>query len=389
VLTPQGHLRLVADNESPALHPDVAERLAAAFERGAGHGLLALGGREAGALLPPVFAYWRDFAARYITELCATAADASSAVAPLDVVTIESLIVDAPPMRGTEYLTASTLIALWEELHIAFQEVRAESKLDLQALLKRWNPAWNLVGRVHFNLAENRKDASMPFAFLATYTAGLSAQGKVRHQPLSAALTEFAGARKKVQLLSLLLPVQRAAEECPWLRAMVDTGEIYQPLRWSADEALRLLHDVPKLEMSGIVLRMPGNWQAGRPPRPRVTAIVGASKPSTLGMEALLDLRKAVTHEGDPLTPPEIEQLLSGVEGLRLIRGRWVEVDAKRLRRVLSRFETIQQASMHSGVPFAEAMRLASGATVDEMAEAADAEWSGVIAGDWLADTLR
>jgi hypothetical protein len=45
--------------------------LAAAFERGSGHGLLLLGADEVGAALPPVLSYWREFGARYVTALCA------------------------------------------------------------------------------------------------------------------------------------------------------------------------------------------------------------------------------------------------------------------------------------------------------------------------------
>jgi hypothetical protein len=67
----------------------------------------------------------------------------------------------------------------------------------VQDFLKRRNPAWNLVGRVHFNLAENRKDADAPFAFLATYTTRLSAQAKAQHLPLGQALREYAGAANK------------------------------------------------------------------------------------------------------------------------------------------------------------------------------------------------
>jgi hypothetical protein len=89
------------------------------------------------------------------------------------------------------------------------------------------------VGRVHFNVAENRKDPDAPFAFLATYTTRLSAQAKAQHLPLGQALREYAGAANKERLLSLLVPVQRAAEACPWLKAMVDAGEIFHPLRWS------------------------------------------------------------------------------------------------------------------------------------------------------------
>ena len=389
-LTPQSRLRLVSDGESPPLAPELAKRLAAAFDRGAGHGLLQLGAREVGSALPPVLAYWREFAARYVTALCATPEDAQIAVPPLDAPTIESLVSDAPPMRGAEYLSSDVLTDLWAQVDAAAREELIESRLGLAELLGRWHPAWNLVGRVHFNLAENRKDAEAPFAFLATYTTRLSAHGKAQHQPLSAALAEFSGARKKPQLLSLLLPVQRAAEQCEWLREMVEAGEIYHPLRWTPDDALRVLRDVPRLEASGIVVRMPGTWQAGRPPRPRITAVVGTAQPSVLGLDAMLDFQMAVTLDGERLSPAEIAALLKGAEGLQLIRGRWVEVNAKTLGWLMERFRTVERLATENGLPFGEAMRLIAGASLEGNLEAdGGAGWSEVIAGDWLAETLR
>ena len=65
------------------------------------------------------------------------------------------------------------------------------AKLSVQEFLKGRHPAWNLVGRVHFNLAENRKDEDAPFAFLATYTTRLSAEAKAQHLPLGKALQEY------------------------------------------------------------------------------------------------------------------------------------------------------------------------------------------------------
>ena len=50
-----------------------------------------------------------------------------------------------------------------------------------------------------------------------------------QHLPLGQALREYAGAANKEKLLSLLLPVQRAAERCAWLKQMVDAGEILHP----------------------------------------------------------------------------------------------------------------------------------------------------------------
>ena len=54
--------------------------------------------------------------------------------------------------------------------------------------LKVINPLWHLLGRVTFHLAENKRDASRPFAFLATYTHRLSRQDRLQHLPLAEAL---------------------------------------------------------------------------------------------------------------------------------------------------------------------------------------------------------
>ena len=82
----------------------------------------------------------------------------------------------------------------WTEIAAAFRAELAESKVSAQEFLQGKSPAWHLVGRVHFNLAENRKDNDAPFAFLATYTTQLSKHAKAQHVPLGRALSEYAGA---------------------------------------------------------------------------------------------------------------------------------------------------------------------------------------------------
>ncbi len=70
VLTPHGRLALAHEEDAPALAPDVCNRLQESFARGHGHGLLRLGGAEMRTVLPPLFVYWREFAARYVTAVC-------------------------------------------------------------------------------------------------------------------------------------------------------------------------------------------------------------------------------------------------------------------------------------------------------------------------------
>jgi len=391
-LTPHGRLHFAESEDAPELAPDLARRLGGAFARGAGFGLLQLGAREVAETLPAAFAYWREFAARFVAALCTrTGADDRPAAAPdPPAAELAELSLSPPEMTGAEYITPDVLGALWRELGIAFAEEMSASGLPLQQFLKSLNPAWNLVGRVHFNLAENRRDEEAPFAFLATYTTRLSAQAKAQHLPLGQALKEYAGNANNERLLSLLMPVQRAAERCAWLRSMVDAHEIFHPIRWTPAEAFRFLQDVRELEAAGVVVRMPAVWRSGRPARPRVTATVGGGPPSGLGTDALLDFAVEVILDGERLTQDEINELLAQTDGLALIRGRWVEVDREKLARTVEQFRKFEQLAARRGITFAEAMRMMAGADVAGDGPAAgDPEWAGAVAGPWLAETLR
>jgi len=393
-LTPHGRLVAAPAEDVATVDPALARRLGKAFGRGVGYGLLRLGAAEVGQVLPAVLSWWREFGTLYVTAVCALP-DADDCggrlrVPPPPNEQLDAIALAAPPMPGGEYLTADVLRSLWSELEVAFRDELSEAGGSVQDLLRGLNPAWNLVGRVHFNLAENRRDEAAPFAFLATYTTRLSGHAKAQHTPLGQALREYAGAANRHRLLSLLLPVQRAAESCDWLRDMVEAGEIFHPLRWSAGEAWRLLRDVSLLDRAGVVVRMPANWSAGRPPRPRVTATVGGRVPSVLGLEALLDFQVGITLEGEALTRREIEELLARTEGLALVRGRWVEVDHARLERTLGRMRAVEKLAGRDGLPFAAAMQLLAGTDVAaaEGRDGLDPEWAGAVAGPWLAEIL-
>ena len=393
VLTPHGVLSLKPSGEAVSDPAHIA-RIEKSFVRGAGHGLLSLGADEVGTALPPVLSYWRELGSRYVTALCTLPGvgegRAKSAVPVPAEDELNRMAAAVPPMMGAEYLTASVLANLWGEIDSAFDSELAEAKLPVQEFLKTRHPAWNLVGRVHFNLAENRKDEEAPFAFLATYTTKLSAAAKAQHLPLGKALQEYSGASNRGRLLSLLMPVQRAAEQCGWLKTMVDAGEIFHPLRWRPQQVLQFLRDAPALESAGVVVRMPASWRMNRPARPQVKATVGGSAPAQLGLDALLDFRMEVTLDGETLSAAEIKHLLAQSDGLVLIRGKWVEIDRERLSRTLDQFEAIERRAAADGLSFGEAMRLLAGAGIsgDAGAAQADMDWSQTVAGPWLARTL-
>jgi len=219
-LTPHGHLIADTGDGGP---------LVEAFVRGAGYGLLRLGAGTT-RVLSPDLAWWRNFSRRAISALCH---QASTNVSPPEA-ELAALVPTVPMMKGAEYVTADVLSRLWQEIVAA---VAKEAGPDLPGFLSALNPAWNTIGRVHFNLAENRGDPDFPFAFMASYTTELAASGQARHVPLGQALHDYAEDHSR--LLNLLLPVSRASQSCPWLKEMVEGREIYHPLRWKPANAAR------------------------------------------------------------------------------------------------------------------------------------------------------
>jgi non-specific serine/threonine protein kinase len=393
VLTPHRTLRLEWRAAEFSLDDDVAGRLEAAFARGGGHGLLQLGAAEAGSRLSPELAFWRAFAMRFVAAVCASeerdTGGAPRVSEPAED-ELSALVDEAPPMRGGEYLDVACLASMWGSLQRTFTVELGESGLPIQAFLQSRDSRWRLVGRVHLNLAENRKDADRPFAFLATYASSLAAHGALRHLGLGHALREYAGAGAKSELLKLLEPVNRASESCAWLKEIVDSGEIFHPLRWTPKEAMRLLADVETLERAGVVVRMPASWRMNRPSRPSVEAKVGSKAPSFVGAQSMLDFQVEVSLDGETLTREEIERLVASTDGLAMLRGRWVEVDHERLKAELDRLGAIERLAHREGVSFGQAMRLLAGAEIGGGGadRTADASWGRVTAGTWLAETL-
>jgi len=372
-----------------------AQRILDAFDNGRGPGVLRLGTAELGQNLPPSLSYWREFGRCLVTKVCGTVdpTDPTSFVIPAPTSDdLDSFVGSVPPMRGAELITAALLGKLWSDVGEALAGEASKFKGGIQAYLRKQNPVWNVVGRVCFHLAENKRDPQFPFAFIATYADRMSQHAKPRHLPLGRALSSYAGAKNRKKLLALLSPLSRAAEHSDFIRDLVDSGDIYHPLSWTPREAHRFLCEIAVYEQAGLVVRMPDWWSGGNRPRPRVSVEVGGKAPSKLGMKALLDFDVRLTLGGERMTKTEIEELLAAGEGLVLIKGKWVEVDREKLMGVLDQWHDVQRKAQAGGVSFGEAMRLLAGAQLDD-AEAGYGEdpqslWSEVIAGKWLSSKL-
>ncbi|MEJ2612790.1 MAG: DEAD/DEAH box helicase [Candidatus Thiodiazotropha sp.] len=309
-------------------------------------------------------------------------------IEPLTAAETTPLLMSAPPMRGAEYLSAPVLQEIRSLLdHWVCEQIRSHGGLD--ALLAKKAPQWHQVGRVCFHLAENKNDPDFPFAFMATYVPELSAQGRIRHQPLNRALQEYAGAKNRKALIRLLSPIQLAAESSPAIKELVDSGDIYHPLAWSPGEAYNFLKETPHYERCGVIVRLPDWWKKRSRPRAKIT--IGEKKKKNFNTDSLLDFKLQIALGDETLSKTELKKLMDAENGLAFMKGQWIEVDQEKLDEALAHWKMVEAATTNGELSFAQGMRLLAGAPADLKEDTQDAsrEWSFVQPGKWLASELE
>ncbi len=354
-------------------------------------GLVALAAASVPHHVEASVLYWRDISAEFVRSLCHVPESESFTQNSIESPTAGVLaewVLNAPPMQGAEYISPEVLFSIWQRL-LAWSVEQARECGGLTVFLDTYAPKWSRVGRVTLHLAENKGDAEYPFAFMATYAAGLTRSGKVSRLPLGRALREYAGARKKSELLRLLSPLNAAAKRSALIEELVDAGDVFHPLAWTPAEAYAFLKEIPLYEECGLLAQLPNWWR--KRARPSVSVTLDSKKGAALGKNALLDFSMSLALGGEALSPEEAKALLSGTEGLVLLRGEWVEVDSEKLNEALAHWQKIEQQVGDDGISFIEGMRLLAGASSDLKADAALDEhvsWSLVEAGEGLRDAL-
>jgi superfamily II DNA or RNA helicase len=381
VITPEGILTLEGQPDSA-----LERQLAATGSTGALLCLLAAGLHT--AELDPPLRWLREWARQFFTRLCQTK-DAASVSVP-SVEERVAFMAASPPFAGVEYLTPEVLERWW--LGLADHITQAATN-GIEAWLREECPAWHVVGRVTFHLAENKTDTQRPFAFLATFTEKLSAIGQPQHLPLARALQLYSGQKDQTALNALLEPVRMAAEKSKLLREWLEKRRLFQPMAMSPQEAFRVLRETAVFQESGIVMKLPDWWRSGKGPRPAVSVTIDAPKKTSLHAGTLLSFKMAASLEGEPLTDAEWEKLLSADTGLVSLRGKWIEVDGAQLQQVMEHWKKVQNATGEGGIGFLDGMRLLAGFDPRQLAAEEEStemvhDWSDIVAGKNLAQLL-
>lgn len=266
---------------------------------------------------------------------------------------IKSLTAKAPYIIGMEYLDEVWLFAFWKRLNTAFSECIGHYSGSAEEFFASYNSNINLAGRIYFHLVEN-KNEDFPFAFMATYSVEAGGGKKSKHLPLKNALIDYD--IKSNKMLELLSTVNRASVKSHFVSELVESGEIFYPINLTSTEAYTFLKEVPIYEESGILCRIP-NWWKYRSNSVGIRINIGDKIPAHLGYDAIMDFDAAISLGGETITPEEIKRLLGEAEGLAFLKGKWIEVDHKKLSEVLKAYEEAKKLMGKSDLNLIDAMR--------------------------------
>ncbi|MFH1982505.1 MAG: DEAD/DEAH box helicase [Pseudomonadota bacterium] len=356
------------------------------FSEKTGSWLLFLGFTDSGVPLSDSLNFWRCFAGDFTARLIRhpdLETLRENIDLPLEPDDIDRHLDQAPLMTGSDYLGTAILHGVWQTLLADFRARIAVHEGTVAGFIQSFRPDVHLVGRIYFHLVENKK-ADAPFAFLATYSTRLNATGESKHVPLKYALKEYEGRPEK--LLELLTTVYRAAGASALMQKMLESGEIFHPLAWSAGQAFRFLKDIPVFEKAGILCRIPDWWRRGGA-RVRLSLQFGEARPSQLGLDAVLDFRPTLFLDDTSISAAEAEKLLATSEGLAFIKNKWVVVDVQKLEKTLAAYEKASKMAGEEGIGLGDALRfqLQPEKFFDLGDSGADI---GVTNGQWLASVI-
>jgi SNF2 family DNA or RNA helicase len=367
-----------------------------AFAKGFGHGLLFLNTdnylnehlAEEESLV-----YWREFSRLYLSLFVTIpnldTIDILKIKIELPTDELNRFITTAPLMKGAEYIDKECLSYIWQQIEEILKTEIQESGSSISKFFTARYPGWNLLGKICFHLAENKNSPATPFAFLVTYAHQIDNEGRTKHLPLGRALKEYSESNQNNMLLKLLEPIYNASLTSELIKKLLDSGDIYHPLAWTAEDAYLFLKDTALFEQAGIAIKIPNWWKAKHANKPTIKIHIGEEVPSKLGFDGLLDFKAYLSLNDEPLTEEEMRDLMLRSENLVFFKGQWVEVDKEKLEHLLAEWKNVSKQAQEGGITFADSMRLMSGISHGSDQDQYIHVQERVVSGKWLKDILE
>ena len=243
----------------------------------------------------------------------------------------ESLLIRVPYTPGSENITEDWLSSFWEEILKVYNRETGEYQGTVASYISNKNNDLAVADRIYFHLVENQ-DEQYPFAFLATYSAPKKQGRKTFHTPLEYALEQYRDDTEK--LIELLATVIKASKESRLISGLMETGEFFKAIGFTAEEAKTFLMEVPLYEKCGIVCRIP-NWWKKKGNGLDSGFVIDDGAKNSVGLNSLITFKPVVFLNGQILTKDQVLSLLKAPEGLFRFKGQWVNIKHEHIEELL------------------------------------------------------
>lgn len=206
-------------------------------------------------------------------------------------------------------------------------------------------------GQIFLHLAESKR-AQYPFAFMASYTE--LENGHVQHYALAHALEKYK--HDQAYILQLISSLSTLEKESSLISKLLNTGELFQPVYFSDEEANQFLHELELYERVGIRAKVPRWWaRVHQPAKVQLKVETGAA----FSKDKLLSFRPEIEYNGITVSPDELEEFLRMSEGLHAFKGTWIEVDHKRITELLAKANDLHEQT-RGGLSLLDSLQLAT-----------------------------
>ncbi len=271
----------------------------------------------------------------------------------LELKEIERLILKCPYLNGVQFLNIKWMKNVIKNLHMVFVNKIEHFEGSIEEYFTTFNPQLHVVGRVFFHMVES-ESKDYPFTFLATYSTDITSNGQSKHLPLKNALMEYG--EKSEKLAKLLSTVNIAAKKSELINSLILTNDIFNSVNLTAEQAYTFLREVYIYEESGILCRIP-NWWKNKVSSSKISITVGNDIPSHLDFNTIVNFDISLSLRGEPITVDELKRLISEMEGLIYIKGKWIEVNHEKLQETLKAYEQAQILSKQKNMNIIEALK--------------------------------
>ncbi|GEM_PF-3172743 len=166
-----------------------------------------------------------------------------------------------------------------------YSDLRKYANRSSGSLLKlmREKKFSTVVDQLHFFLSDVPDNPDYPFAFLAM----VPVKNKTGVQWLSIAKALKKQRSSYYGRSTLEKRLDQAAAESEFIKRLIQTRLILQPLRLTDDEALQFMHDIPKFEELGIICMLP-EWMNNKSSKLQFIWSSENDSPGLINSETLL-----------------------------------------------------------------------------------------------------